>query len=233
LNTRRGSFTVSPLDLHVVSDTDVDLEDVLAAEQSGGTEAGLRAGAAVRAMVARGALRAVGHTLAVHELAAGDLRQWGIVAGVSVRDVVQGRVRLHEQTRSDRERDLSDFLEAAGLDTAPVVLAHRDLPGLDELMADVADRPPDVALTTADGVDHRVWIVTADDVVLIVATLAALEGLTVLDGHHRVAAAVRRGDPDGLLMAELVADAAVRGRAVIPMKGVDEQLDGSFRRRRS
>ncbi len=206
MNAAQGSFRVEPLDLHVVSGDGVDLAEVLAAEESGGAEAGRRAGAAVRELVERGELRPVGRVLVVHELVDGDLRQWGIVAGVSVRDVARGRVRLHEQTRSDRERALSDFLEAAGFDAAPVVLAHRDLPGLDGLMAAAAARAPDLALTTADGVDHRAWIVAGADVDPFVEALGALEGLTVLDGHHRVAAAVRRADPDALLMAELVAD---------------------------
>ncbi|MEX0953376.1 MAG: DUF1015 family protein [Nitriliruptoraceae bacterium] len=214
MNARRESFSISPLDLHVVSGDGVDLSDVLLAEESGGAEAGRRAGAAVRALVDAGALRPVGRALAVHELVAGDLRQWGIVAGVSVRDVVQGRVRLHEQTRSDREQALSDFLEAAGLDTAPVVLAHRDLSGLDAQIAAVAGRTADLELTTADGVDHRVWIVNGADIAPFVETLGVLEGLTVLDGHHRVAAAVRRGDPEALLMAELVADHWVNVRSL-------------------
>lgn len=190
----------------------LSLLHVLGPEGEGGAAAGRSAGAVIRGLIADGHYHDRGPVFAVHELRTAEHRQVGVIAGVPLRFVRDDRVRPHEQIRVGRERNLADFLEAAGMDVSPVMLTHEVVPELDAIIAEVVSGPTDLAFRSWHGVRHRVWIV--DDPVRqeqVRAAAAVLDALTIVDGHHRVAATVvsaERGGPAAprTLLAELVPD---------------------------
>ncbi len=198
----------------MVADEPLSLLRVLGPEGDDGATAGRRAGERIRALVAAGRYHHHGPVLAVHELVADHHRQRGLIAGIPLEDVRAGRVRAHEQTRAHREEKLSAFLDAAGMDVSPVLLTHTLIPELDHLLDTVVTGPPDLAFEGWHGVRQRVWVVDDPDLQARIRTAAAPIGLlTIVDGHHRVAAALRTADaasaPDTLL-AELIPDRDLR-----------------------
>lgn len=191
---------------------------VLGPEGQEGGPAGRTAGRLIREHVAAGRYEERGPVVAVHELRTPTHRQIGLVAGIPVADVDAGVVRPHEQTRAYREERLAAFLDAAGVDVSPVVLTHVAQPAIDALIDEVCHADPDLEFDGWGGVRHRVWIVDDTSVCERLRTAAgAITQLTIVDGHHRVAAALRaRESADGaareepLLLAELVADRDLR-----------------------
>jgi uncharacterized protein (DUF1015 family) len=236
-----SGLTLTPVDLHLVgqdvaervipppadalddeqratllAEEPLSLLHVLGPEGEGGAEAGGLAGARLRELIAAGRYRACGAIFALHELTTPQHCQVGLVAGIPMDDVQDGRVRPHEATRADRERQLADFLDAAGMDVSPVVLTHELIPRLEEVIAEVVQRPADLAFLGWHQVHHRVWIIDdAAEQRRIREAAAPIESLTIVDGHHRVAApraAVDRGSPGApaTLLAELISEPELR-----------------------
>jgi uncharacterized protein (DUF1015 family) len=127
-------------------------------------------------------------------------RQTGLVVGASVAAYVGARIKKHELTRPAKEDDRVRQIAALAAQTGPVFLVNRADASLREQLAAICDAAePDVDVTGADGVRHRLWVVAdAARVATLTELGASLPALYVADGHHRSAAAVRvaqaRGD---------------------------------------
>jgi uncharacterized protein (DUF1015 family) len=155
-----------------------------------------RDAAELRRAVAKGAFHAPeGPTAVVYRLSTAGHQQTGVVVEVPVEDYRHDRVRRHEATHPDRERQLADFLAAARLELVPVTLTHATRPGLQALLDKVAAGTPDLQLTGPDEVTQTVWLASSPELVRAIADeLAQIDVLYIADGHHRMAAARRHAD---------------------------------------
>lgn len=125
----------------------------------------------------------------IYELTMGNHRQTGLVAGASVAAYEKGRIRRHEFTRPDKERDRIRHIEALNAQTGPAFLTYRADPTIHALMAQASATAPDTDAVLQE-VRHRLWVV--QDPVLVAQLSAAFEALPrvyIADGHHRTAAA--------------------------------------------
>lgn len=121
----------------------------------------------------------------------GDHEQTGVVGTVPVADVGTV-VRLHEETREDKEDDLVRHLEVVGVESSPVGLIHRGPSPVADLVARVTAGPPDLEVTSDDGLRQQVWTVAGeDDLAAIARAFRDVPALYLTDGHHRAASAVR------------------------------------------
>jgi uncharacterized protein (DUF1015 family) len=172
--------------------------------------------------------------------------QTGIVAGVSIAEYEAGRIRRHELTRDDKERERTCHIDTVGAQTGPIMMTYRGQETIDRLTARVASRPPEYDFTAGDGVEHTVWVIDDPaEIREIVKGFAGVESLYIADGHHRAAAAAMvarlrmernpsdRGDEAyHLLMAVLFPQQQLRimdyNRAVRDLNGLTESkfLDG-------
>lgn len=186
-----------------------------------------------------------------HELRGGvPAVQRGLLAAVALEPLDgAGAVLPHEEVDPDRVEGRVDRLEAAPVDVSPVFALYR---GEDEalraLLAGPPRRPPVVAVTDDEGVDHRVWALTDPaDLAVVRAGLAGIRAV-IADGHHRYAAAVafaerrRAGgagaaDPAWTRTLMYLVDVSAHGPRVQPihrlLEGVAtlEPLDALFDRR--
>ena len=117
--------------------------------------------------------------------------QTGLVACASVDAYVRGDIKRHELTRPNKEDDRTRHIDALGANDEPVFLAYRARPSVDAVLRRGAERSPDVRFTSADGVEHTVWVLPPSDNAAIEAGLADVDTLYIADGHHRSAAAAR------------------------------------------
>lgn len=129
----------------------------------------------------------------------GDHRQTGVVACASVAEYVADRIKKHEKTRADKEDDRTRHIEELRAHDEPVFLTYRADGEIDRLAADATCAPPIYDFTTADGVEHRLWVLGRDATRELEALFEGVPTLYVADGHHRSAAAARvhqklRGD---------------------------------------
>lgn len=137
-----------------------------------------------------------------YELTMGDHRQTGLVATASVAAYESGRIRRHELTRPDKERDRARHIEALNAQTGPAFLTYRSDATIRELMAAATQGPANTD-TLLEGVRHRLWAVSEPQLVEgLTKAFEALPRVYIADGHHRTAAARvvahTRGGHEGL-----------------------------------
>jgi uncharacterized protein (DUF1015 family) len=121
----------------------------------------------------------------------GAHRQVGVVACVTVDEYDRDAIKKHEKTRADKEDDRVRHIDALGAHDEPVFLTYRSRPEIDAAVSEVTAGAPEYDLTTADGVEHRLWVVPPATGGRIEALFGAVPALYVADGHHRSAAASR------------------------------------------
>lgn len=122
----------------------------------------------------------------------GGHSQTGIVATASCEEYQRGTIRIHEQTRVDKENDRVQHIEALDAQTSPVFLTYAAVHAVDEFIAGKTSSRPEVDFTAKDGVRHSAWsIQNAHDIKFIETQFACIPNLYIADGHHRSAAAAR------------------------------------------
>jgi uncharacterized protein (DUF1015 family) len=104
----------------------------------------------------------------------------------------------HEDTYAPAVEGRRALLAATRTDLEPIVLAHDPEPTLADWSARVRRAAPDLEVTDADGVQHRLWRVTDPAVLRGVTEALHRTGAVIADGHHRFAAATahHRERPD-------------------------------------
>ena len=106
-----------------------------------------------------------------------------------------------------KEDDRVRQIEAVNAETGPVMIAYPAAPAIDAILAEASSGTPDVDVTGADGVRHRMWVVTDRAAIAsLTSAIDALPALYIADGHHRSAAAraCRRRARTGKRLASLL-----------------------------
>ena len=122
--------------------------------------------------------------------------QYGWVVCASVADYMQGVIKKHELTRSDKEEDRMRHVRTCRAHMEPVFLAFHSRQVLSALRHKYAVLPPEYDfIAPIDGFRHRLWVISDEtDIDIITHEFAAMESLYIADGHHRSAAAALVGD---------------------------------------
>ncbi len=122
--------------------------------------------------------------------------QYGWVVCASVADYMQGIIKKHELTRSDKEEDRMKHVRSTRAHMEPVFLAFKPRTVLHEMrLKYAAEEPVYDFIAPIDGFRHQLWIVKDEaDKEVITHEFAAMDNLYIADGHHRSAAAALVGD---------------------------------------
>ncbi|MCD8236940.1 MAG: DUF1015 domain-containing protein [Prevotellaceae bacterium] len=121
--------------------------------------------------------------------------QYGLVVGAYVEDYMNGVIKRHELTRSDKEEDRMKHVRVNDANIEPVFFAYPDDAVIDALVARYAASEPEYDfIAPIDGFRHRLWIVSEDaDIRIITEQFAKMPHMYIADGHHRSAAAALVG----------------------------------------
>lgn len=118
----------------------------------------------------------------------------GWIGAVSVRDYLDGKIKVHENTLTEREEMFREYLEVTGFNAEPVLLAHRDDMYLNDLGRSISRDRPEYEFTTTDRVTHKLWVIRGGSKLeYISGILAQHEKLYIADGHHRSASSALLG----------------------------------------
>lgn len=119
----------------------------------------------------------------------------GIIACTSIDDYMNGVIKVHEQTITQREEKLKEYLEVCEFNAEPVLFCYPNDAVLDELIGKISESVPTYDFTTTDRVRHTVWVVSHDkNVDTIVKRFAAIPSIYIADGHHRSASSALLGN---------------------------------------
>ena len=128
----------------------------------------------------------------IYRLAVGGHTQTGVVCEVSVDEYHHGRLRKHENTRSDKEDLLAMYQQVVGVTSSPICLAYPHDDAIEQFLEAAAGQPPMLDFVSADGVAQQVWCIESDSKQRQLQALFERIEITYLtDGHHRAAAGWR------------------------------------------
>jgi uncharacterized protein (DUF1015 family) len=131
----------------------------------------------------------------VYRQRAGSRAQYGIVAAISLAEYESGKIKKHELTKADKERDRIKHVMAVDAQTGPVFVTYRAQDSIDRMVKKMAEKEPEYDFVSDDGISHTVWVISIEnDIAAIKKAFAEVRTLYIADGHHRAAAAaaVRR-----------------------------------------
>jgi uncharacterized protein (DUF1015 family) len=118
----------------------------------------------------------------------------GIIACASIWDYFGNVIKRHEQTLSDREEKLKNYLEVCDFNAEPVCFCYPDNKTMAQIIADLTTKEPTYDFSTTDKIEHKLWKVSdkkmADE---IIAAFAKMPAIYIADGHHRTSSSALLG----------------------------------------
>lgn len=118
----------------------------------------------------------------------------GIIACTSIDDYMNGIIKIHEQTLTQREEKLKDYLEVCEFNAEPVLFCYPNDEVIDKISDEIALTRPDYDFTTTDKVRHTVWVIDSRKTVKQLAErFQNIPNIYIADGHHRSASSTLLG----------------------------------------
>jgi uncharacterized protein (DUF1015 family) len=118
----------------------------------------------------------------------------GIIACTSIDDYINGTIKIHEQTITEREEKLMHYLEVCDFNAEPVLFSYPNDLRIDELTANAIEDVPEYDFTTTDRVRHKLWTLSDPIVVSeIKQRFSTIPAVYIADGHHRSASSALLG----------------------------------------
>ena len=117
--------------------------------------------------------------------------QTGLVCSVSIDDYIENRVKKHELTREDKEKDRTVHLNIVGANTGPVFLFYREVGEKLGFFKRGLSIEPEYDFTANDGVRHIIRVITDKKLIEDFEKSFEKDILYIADGHHRAASAAQ------------------------------------------
>jgi uncharacterized protein (DUF1015 family) len=119
----------------------------------------------------------------------------GIIACTSIDDYLNGVIRIHEQTITQREEKLKEYLEVCEFNAEPVLFSYPNDAVIDKEISGIVKLRPDYDFTTTDTVRHTLWVVNEKQKIdLLSKRFEAIPAIYIADGHHRSASSALLGN---------------------------------------
>lgn len=119
--------------------------------------------------------------------------QTGLVGCASVDEYIESKIKKHEFTRADKEKDRIRHVDTCDANTGPIFLTCRKNEEVSEIISLwQKQHEPCYDFVTDDGIINIVWVVDCDEAInKLQAAFESVDALYIADGHHRCASAVR------------------------------------------
>lgn len=112
----------------------------------------------------------------------------GLIACCSVDDYFNGVIKVHEQTLTEREEKLMEYLDVCEFNAEPVLFSYKDNKIINAIIASVQKGVHTYDFMTTDKVRHSLWLI--DDKIRVEKIKKEFEkcnAIYIADGHHRSA----------------------------------------------
>ena len=111
----------------------------------------------------------------------------GIIAAASVDDYLNGKIKVHEHTLSQREEMFKKYLNVCKFNAESVLLTYKDNEDIDALFEKYVNTRSEYEFTNTREIKHDLWIVTDQkDIAALQDAFTNVEHSYIADGHHRV-----------------------------------------------
>lgn len=121
--------------------------------------------------------------------------QYGLVVCCHFEDYVNGKIKKHELTRTEKEKDRMIHVRNQNANIEPVFFAYPAIAEIDQIVKQVVEnQKPEYDFVAEDGFGHHFWVIDDDATnARITEIFSKVPALYVADGHHRTAAAALVG----------------------------------------
>jgi Uncharacterized conserved protein len=122
--------------------------------------------------------------------------QYGIVGCASVDDYLNGIIKKHELTRTDKEQDRMVHVRVNNANIEPVFFTYPPVKEIDNIVEKIVSKgKPEYDFVAKDGFGHHFWVIKKPETNKLIEKLFAekVPYTYVADGHHRTAAAALVG----------------------------------------
>jgi uncharacterized protein (DUF1015 family) len=117
----------------------------------------------------------------------------GIIACTSIDDYLNGVIKVHEQTITEREEKLKEYLDVCEFNAEPVLFCYPNDAVIDALIWEVTHTPSTNDFVI-DGIRHSLWVLNdAQKLKTIALEFARIPAIYIADGHHRSASSALLG----------------------------------------
>ncbi len=130
-------------------------------------------------------------SLYVYKQVMNGKEQIGLVGCVSVEDYINNRIKKHENTIKEKQKDRTNHVYYCNGNTGPIFLTYRSREDINRIIEDWIDNNiPVCDFVSEDDIAHKVWIIDDNEVMeKLIGLFRTLDSLYIADGHHRAAAA--------------------------------------------
>ena len=112
----------------------------------------------------------------------------GIIAGSSIKDYQNNKIKKHENTIPNRENIFKKYLEICNFHAEPVLLSYEPTLTIKELILLTTSKRPEYEFSTTDKKSHELWLIdNSSDIFKIIEEFKSLNNIYIADGHHRIA----------------------------------------------
>lgn len=118
----------------------------------------------------------------------------GILALASIDDYQNGVIKIHEQTLTQKEEKLAEYLEVCEFNAEPVCMLYETDKEIDAIVETILKGKAEYDFTTTDKKNHELWVVV-DEVLVskIEERFKKINFTYIADGHHRSASSTLLG----------------------------------------
>ncbi len=129
----------------------------------------------------------------IYELTMDGRKQTGLVCVSSVEDYNNNKIKKHEYTRPEKEKDRIDHMLAIKAQTGNVFLAYRDVTAMNEIVNNIKIEKATFNFIANDGIAHKIWTVNNKETVNKITNIfkGDVPFTYIADGHHRAASAAK------------------------------------------
>ena len=121
--------------------------------------------------------------------------QTGLVVCVSIDDYLKGKIKKHENTREDKEKDRMNHIDFTNANTGPVFLTYKAKDEINQVVNRwTKEKEPVYDFTSEDEITHTCWAINDKSTIQqLVESFDGIDYLYIADGHHRAAAGTKVG----------------------------------------
>ena len=118
----------------------------------------------------------------------------GIIGCAAVDDYYNGIIKKHEQTLTEREEKLKDYLDICDFNAEPVLFCYPSDTIIDNITDSVIQTAPLYDFVTNDAVKHRLWKIDNPAILKEIENrFDKIRSIYIADGHHRSASSALLG----------------------------------------
>ncbi|MDF1672357.1 MAG: DUF1015 domain-containing protein [Vicingaceae bacterium] len=115
----------------------------------------------------------------------------GLITGIAVDDYLNGNIKVHEHTLTQREETFKTYLDVCQFNAEPVLLTYQDNPMVDEIINKYISKRSEYEFCTTHHIKQDLWLVNNDvDIKTLTSAFANINDIYIADGHHRSSSSV-------------------------------------------